>query len=153
MELKQVYSAADVPNHLKRAAKIALSVGAAVFTATDDESLLVKFQDADRYYFDPENVTLHMLEALNAARMLGFIAYRDSPACKGDDGNITTRYTGYRVPLIVRIVHSIQDVRVQIGASRFYASTINNTGVAMRHALCDAFCDYYDQAIQPVTEA
>lgn len=147
MELKQVYSAAGLPHHLKRAAKIALSVGAAVFITTDNESVLAKFQDADRYYFDPKNVTLHMLEALNAARTLGFIAYRDALPPSVD------MYVPYRVPLVVRIVHSIQDVRVQIGASRFYASTIQNTGVAMRHALCDAFCDYYDQAIQPHTEA
>jgi hypothetical protein len=127
METKQITRASDAPRHLQRAAKVALSCGAATFISADGEQLLAKFNDADRYYFDPENVTTHALEAIHHARTYGFVTK-----------------AGLHFPLVVRTVFSQGDIRVQIGTSRWYLSNERNTPHALRLAIVMAFEGYYD---------
>lgn len=143
MQTKVITMASQVPQPHQRAAKIALSVGASVTISNDGEQLLAQFPDCDSYYFDPEHTTLHMLEVLNAARAHGFVMYATAP-----DAN-NCAYVRGRAPLVVRVIYSNEDVRVQIGASRWYAVKNTNTAIAMRHALADALVDYYDAQIQP----
>lgn len=134
MELTAINKASDAPAALQRAAKCALVVGAQVHVGSERESLFVKFDDGDRYQFDPDDATLHALEMLGQARAKGFVGF--DPV-----GNVP-----YRARYVVRVVFSDRDVRVQIGASRWYADKTHNTAVAMRSALVDAFCAYYDDA-------
>lgn len=138
METTVITRADAAPRHLQRAAKAALAVGASVMANSDGEGLMVQFKESDRYYFDPENVTLHALEMLGHARTYGFVVYSGTAA----DAWI-------RVPLVIRTVFSNEDVRVQLGASKWFADKHANTATAMRHALVDAFATYYDEAIAP----
>ena len=132
MQSKQIPRANEAPAPLRRAAKVAFAVGAEVRVGMDGESLLVQFENSDAYYFDPEHTTLHMLEALGAARTYGFATQGFS-----------------RLALVVRTVFSNEDVRVQIGASKWFVSKLPNTARALRAAIVDAFCGYYDEAIHP----
>jgi hypothetical protein len=139
METKQVTNAAQAPQEFQRAAKVALAVGCEVRVSSTGEHLYAKFHNADNYYFDPENVTMHMLEVLNAARTYGFVYF---------EPDVDAPKRGV-APYVVRVTYSNEDVRVQIGASRWYQNKNPNTAIAMRHALVDAMCDYYDAAIAP----
>lgn len=153
METSIITNTAGLPQHMKRAAKVALAVGATVHVSSDGEQLLAHFADNDRYYFDPENVTLHALEVLGHARLYGFVvpALRDLTEF-GEVGGV--ELTGWtRQHLIVRSVFSTGDVRIQIGASKWFQDFNQNTTIALRHALCLAFSSYYDEAIAPYTEA
>lgn len=141
MELTAINKAFDAPAALQRAAKCALVVGAQVHIDSNREALFVKFDDGDRYHFDPDDATLHALEMLGQARTKGFVGV--DPV-----GNIP-----YRAKYVVRVVFSSIDARVQIGASRWFAADVRNTALGMRRALVDAFCAYYDEAIAPYTEA
>lgn len=132
MELTAINKASDAPPALQRAAKCALVVGAQVHVGNNREALFVKFDDGDRYHFDPDDATLHALEMLGQARDKGFVS--PSPI-----GPLRQRF-------IVRVVFGCDDVRVQIGASRWFINQTRNTAVAMRQALVDAFCAYYDEA-------
>lgn len=134
MELTAINKASDAPAALQRAAKCALVVGAQVHIDGDREALFVKFDDGDRYHFDPDDATLHALEMLGQARTKGFVGV--DPV-----GNIP-----YRAKYVVRVVFSNSDVRVQIGASRWFMAEVRNTALGMRRALVDAFCAYYDDA-------
>jgi hypothetical protein len=148
MNLDKVTSAAEVSKELVRSAKVALACGAHVELANNRTTLMVKFRNADKYYFDPENATMHMLEALGEVRAYGFAAYRQLPVIEnGEVLGIENQLT-YQ-PQVVRIVSSATDVRVQIGASRWYADVSESITTAMRRALVTAFCDYYDSAIAP----
>jgi len=144
MEMTKVTQASQVSAHLQRAAKFALAVGADIHMNAEGDSLLAKFADSDRYHFDPEHVTLHCLEALGQARTFGLVAYSYVHADKLVRG---------LSPLVVRVVFCNTDVRVQIGASRWYVDDHSSTPVAMRKAILTAFCAYYDEAIAPYTEA
>lgn len=132
MELTAINKASDAPAALQRAAKCALVVGAQLHVDNDREALFVKFNDGDRYYFDPDDATLHALEMLGQARDKGFVS--PSPI-----GPLRQRF-------VVRVVFGCDDVRVQIGASRWYVAEVRNTALGMRRALVDAFCAYYDEA-------
>lgn len=153
MNLVTIKNASEVPTCLQRAAKCALAVDASVAVNTAGDALMVKFDGgADRFHFDPDDATLHALEMLDAARTHGFVRYTVSvppPGCT--EGNIIFR--GMPAMYVIRIVHSHDDVRVQIGASRWYTVKHHNTAHAMRTALVDAFCDYYDEAIAPYSAA
>lgn len=127
MDRMKITQASQAPSHLQRAAKVALSVGAAVFLSTDGESLMTQFNDADRYYFDPENVTLHMFEALGQARTLG----------------LRTAAGVIRRDLIV-LEFELRGVIAQIGNRPPHCVTNANTVSATRQALVYAFCDWYD---------
>jgi hypothetical protein len=149
METTSIVRADQAPHHLQRAAKVALCVGASVMLNADREGLLVEFKESDKYYFDPENVTLHTLEALGHARTYGFLQ-ANVKAVAIDQLELL----GWvRFPAVIRIVHSSADVRVQIGARKWHRDVHANTAIAMRHAIVDAFCGYYDDAIKPYTEA
>lgn len=150
MQTNQITSTAKLPQHMQRAAKSALAVGATVQISDDGEQLRVKFDGGDLYYFDPENVTLHALELLGHARTFGFVGY--TPLPRADDADIPVAVAG-RLPLIVRSVFSAGDVRVQIGASKWFQDFHPNTAIALRRAVCYAFATYYDEAIAPYTEA
>ncbi len=147
MESVKVTSAAQVPQPLQRAAKSAFAVGAnSVALNADRDSLLVQFKDADRYYFDPENVTMHALELLGAARTYGLVRPNLRPVI----GTYEVELVGWlREPLIVRTVYSAGDVRVQIGVGRWHLSERRDTAAALRHALIDALAAYYDETIAP----
>lgn len=132
MELTAINKASDAPAALQRAAKCALVVGAQVHVGNNREALFVKFDDGDRYHFDPDDATLHALEMLGQARDKGFVS--------------TSQIGPLRQRLVVRVVFSASDVRVQIGASRWYVAEVRNTALGMRRALVDAFCAYYDDA-------
>lgn len=152
MELTTINKASDAPAALQRAAKCALVVGAQVHIDSEREALFVKFDDGDRYHFDPDDATLHALEMLGQARTKGFVRYTVGLPPPGyDGGNIIFR--DKPAWFIVRVVFSNRDVRVQIGASRWYVAEVRNTALGMRRALVDAFCAYYDEAIAPYTEA
>jgi hypothetical protein len=141
MNMKQIYRANEAPNeYLERAAKCAFAVGAKVFVQTvrDESAIHAEFPGADITHFEPEHSTLHALEMLGVARMRGFVKL-DVALC--------------RHPYVVRVVYSVADVRVQIGASKWFTSSLSMTATAMRHALVDAFCSYYDEAIAPYTAA
>lgn len=122
----KITNISEVPTCSQRAAKVALAIGADVHLDNAGD-LLVSFAGADRYFFDPENVTTHVMEALEYARLYGFMC------------------NGHRVPLIVRIEYSNEDVRVQIGASLWYHCAGINAAAATRRAIVDAFCAYYDE--------
>jgi hypothetical protein len=129
---------------LQRAAKCAFAVGADVYVyaVRDESAIYVKFPDNDRARFDPEYNTMHALELLGVARSNGFVTHTAI-------GNGVTY-----LPYVVRVVYSTNDVRVQIGASKwFVTSCLKNTASATRRALVDAFCAYYDEAIAPYTAA
>lgn len=148
MQSSEIKSATKLPQHMQRAAKSALAVGATVQISDDGEQLRVRFDGSDLYYFDPENVTLHALELLGHARMFGFV----EPVFNHDA--TPPEYVGnIRSPLIVRSVFSAGDVRVQIGASKWFQDFHPNTAIALRRAVCYAFATYYDEAIAPYTEA
>lgn len=144
METVDITRAHQVPKHLQRAAKVALCIGADVRMSADQESLLAQLMPGnDLYYFNPEDVTLHCLEVLGLARQIGFIMYRtkDSVHLQG------------RTSLVVRTIFCSTDVRVQIGASKWFAVEHTNTAIAMRRAIVDGFCAYYDEQIAPYPEA
>lgn len=141
METKTVTSAKNAPQHLQRAVKVALAVGAAVRVSNDGEQLFAQFKTSDSYYFDPENTTLHALEALGEARLHGLVF-------PGVGGRAWIRQS-----LVIRTVFSVGDVRVQIGSSKWFADSHLNTTAALRRALCDALASYYDEVIAPYTEA
>ena len=137
--MTEIKWAREAPDNLQQAAKVALAVGAACMLNSDRDSLAVKFRGSDVYTFDPANVTLHCLELLGEAKTYGFVEYRHT-----DTGVMMLRQ-----PLVVRIVSSQQDVRVQIGASRWYASKRDKLTTALRESIVTAFADYYDQVIAP----
>lgn len=146
METTEITSAKNLPQHMQRAAKSAFAVGATVQVSNDGEQLRVQFPGGDLYYFDPENVTMHALELLDCARHSGFAAYGAMP-------ELSDMPVMGRVPLIVRSVFSAGDVRIQIGASKWFQDFHKTTHVALRRAICYAFSSYYDEAIAPYTEA
>lgn len=139
MQLSQVLTPNALPRQLQTAAKVALAVGGKVSIGEHGENLIVQFDDNDRYYFDPEGSTLHALEALGHAKTRGLMRWSGE------------RFV--RTALVFRIVFSNQDVRVQIGASRWYRDNHTNTPAAMRRALVAALSAYYDEAIAPYTAA
>lgn len=149
METSTVTSVGALPVSLQAAAKCALAVGAAVKVNADGSGLLVQFAESDMYYFDPENISMHALEMLGHARTFGFV----QPTVIPDEQERPVVAGFVRVPLVIRTVFSAGDVRVQIGASRWYVDEHTNTATAMRHALIKAFTAYYDEAIAPYSEA
>lgn len=149
METVPVTSARDIKPHMQHAVKAALAVGATVELSKDGEQLRARFDGSDLYYFDPENVTLHALELLGAARMLGFV----EPVFNHEATPPEYVGTIRRASLIVRSVFSAGDVRIQIGASKWFQDFNPNTAIALRRAICYAFASYYDEAIAPYTEA
>lgn len=128
MELKQIKLASEAPTCLQRAVKVALAVGANVFLTTDQSSLMAQFEGADKYYFDPENVTLHMFEALGQARTFGFAA----------------RVRGARRHYPVLLNYDLSGVMCRVAGMEPCFSTNPNTCTATRQALVTAFCVYYD---------
>lgn len=153
METRTINSAVGLSSALQRAAKVALAVGAACRISADGEQLLAQFKESDSYYFDPENITLHMLEALGEARMHGFITPNIKREPETETTSVDVLVGWARFPFVIRTVYSVGDVRVQIGDSRWYVDTHTNTAHAMRRAIVSAFCAYYDEAIAPYTEA
>jgi hypothetical protein len=154
METIKVTHASQVPQHLQRAAKVALAVGATVRVGVDGESLLVQFKDSDSYHFAPEDITLHAFEALGAARTYGMVApYLRDLSEVGAPGGAVEVIGWVRKSIVIRTIFSVGDVRVQIGASPWFKDEHLNTAVAMRRALVDAFSTYYDEAIAPYTQA
>lgn len=147
METTEITSAKNLPQYMQRAAKSAFAVGAKVQVSNHGEQLRVQFPGNDLYYFDPENVTMHALELLDNARHFGFVEY--AVPTMSTDG---IAYA-LRSPLIVRSVFSAGDVRIQIGASKWFQDFHKSTQVALRRAICYAFSSYYDEAIAPYTEA
>jgi hypothetical protein len=147
METTEITSAKNLPQHMRRAAKAALAVGAIVQVSKDGEQLRVQFPGGDLYYFDPENVTMHALELLDCARHNGFVEY--VVPTMSTDGKAWPLHS----PLIVRSVFSAGDVRIQIGASKWFQDFHKTTHVALRRAICYAFSSYYDEAIASYTEA
>lgn len=152
METVSITSARDIKPHMQRAVKAALAIGATVELSKDGEQLRARFDGGDLYYFDPENVTLHALELLGAARMWGIVAPRETME-SFDSGADIRSVVMLREPLIVRSVFSAGDVRIQIGASKWFQDFNPNTAIALRRAICYAFASYYDEAIAPYTEA
>lgn len=150
METTEITSTSKLPEHMKRAAKSAFAVGATVQISSDGEQLRVQFPGGDLYYFDPENVTMHALELLDCARHHGFVGLVEAPR---QDASEMAQYMLGRSPLIVRSVFSAGDVRIQIGASKWFQDFHQTTHVALRRAICYAFATYYDEAIAPYTEA
>jgi hypothetical protein len=150
METTEITSAVNLPEHMKRAAKSAPTASAVVQVSKDGEQLRVQFPDGDLYYFDPENVTMHALELLDCARHAGFAGMVELPRQFEDE---PVQYVAGRTSLIVRSVFSEGDVRIQIGASKWFQDFHKTTHVALRRAICYAFSSYYDEAIAPYTEA
>jgi hypothetical protein len=135
-----IIRASDAPKHLQRAAKCALAVGATV-RVDADSCLFVTFPGAlDNYVFEPETITTHALELLHVARVSGFACYMSQP-------EPPFALVSHRIPYVVRLALSAEDVRVQLGASRWYQSKFLGTERALREATVAAFVDYYDGMI------
>jgi hypothetical protein len=131
----------QIPMEYRRAAKCALALGATINRCDADNGLTVAFDgDITSFEFDPELRTMHALELINMARKRGFV-------------QMTSDLAAVRVPYVIRTVFSAKDVRVQIGASKWFVAEFPDTASAIRRAIVDAFCAYYDEAIAPYSEA
>ena len=147
METKRITRALPSHGSMQRAVKAALAVGAVVSMNLDGDALFVQFKDSDRYLFDPDNITMHCLELVGVARTHGFLL------CRYDPNDKEHPYKWSRAPLVVRTIFSNIDVRVQIGASKWFNVEHHDTAFALRHSIINAFVTYYDEAIAPYPEA
>jgi len=127
MEHIAIRNSRELPTRDMQASyRAALAVGlvCSMYKVRDETALY-----ADAQMFDPINRTADALSLLFAAQTDGFITPR---------GPTTLRHN-----LAVRIVYSVTDVRVQIGASRWHAQQDTNRERALRLAIVDAFSSHH----------